>query len=168
MAYKIVNIMTQKRLELLKKILTIKGQLDRYVILCEDEQGRYLKYAFKEGVPHDNRCLSWYDKLQPNALKRNGHDVEEWKGKHKRTIGEIYELNQFSCGLDKLSVCDENHCSPGHPKKGCLNCHAKRWTYEEPVKCACWTLLDVDFNLETFRLDLSQIEQLIKESKLLW
>ena len=60
-----------KELDLIKKILSVKGDIDKYVILCEDEQGRYIKYAFIDGEPHDNRCLSWYDKLQPNALKRN-------------------------------------------------------------------------------------------------
>ena len=51
---------TDKELDLIKKVLSIKGELDKYVILCEDEQGRYIKYAFIEGEPHDNRCLSWY------------------------------------------------------------------------------------------------------------
>ena len=58
-------IMTDKELDLIKKILSVKGDIDKYVILCEDEQGRYIKYAFIDGEPHDNRCLSWYDKLQP-------------------------------------------------------------------------------------------------------
>ena len=49
--------------ELLVKILDIYGILDKYVILKQDEKGRYIEYAFKEGAPKDNRCLSWYDNL---------------------------------------------------------------------------------------------------------
>ena len=43
------NTMTNKEFDLIKKILAIKGELDNYVILCEDEQGRYIKYAFIDG-----------------------------------------------------------------------------------------------------------------------
>ena len=154
--------MTQERFELIKKIITIKGDVDKYVILCEDEQGRYLKWAFQEGEPHDNRCLSWYETIQPKALERNGHNIETWRLPRIKKVGEIYYLTQFSCGNDKLPIDDENHCSPGHPKKACLECHAKHWTYKEPVKCACWTLSDIDFNEEYFRLTLPQIEELMK------
>ena len=30
--------MTDKELELIKKILSVNGDIDKYVILCEDEQ----------------------------------------------------------------------------------------------------------------------------------
>lgn len=111
--------------------------LDEFVILKEDENGRYIEYIFKEGCPHDNRCLSWYDKMQPNALMRNGHDIKEWESENLHSVGEIYELHQMSCGHENNT--DETHCSPGHPcvkcvKEGC----AHNWTYSEPVKCACW------------------------------
>ena len=147
--------MTDKELELIKKVLSIKGELDKYVFLCEDEQGRYIKYAFIEGEPHDNRCLSWYDKLQPKALKRNGHDISEWR---LHEIGKIYRLHSFSCAKDLLK--GDEHCSPGHPKKQCLKRQAKKWTYEEPVKCACWYLEEVDFNSINFKLNLKEIKEL--------
>ena len=35
--------------ETLLKLLEISGALDEYVILKEDEKGRYIEYAFKEG-----------------------------------------------------------------------------------------------------------------------
>lgn len=148
--------MTDKELDLIKKILSVKGDIDKYVILCEDEQGRYIKYAFIEGEPHDNRCLSWYDKLQPNALKRNGHNKFAWR---LHEIGKVYRLNSFSCGNDNEK--GDGHCSPGHPKKECLKCQAKKWTYEEPVKCACWYLEEVDFNSINFRLNLKEIKELV-------
>lgn len=147
--------MIDKELDLIKKILSVKGDIDKYVILCEDEQGRYIKYAFIEGEPHDNRCLSWYDKLQPNALKRNGHNKFAWR---LHEIGKVYRLNSFSCGNDNEK--GDGHCSPGHPKKECLKCQAKKWTYEEPVKCACWYLEEVDFESMIFRLTFEQIKKL--------
>ena len=148
--------MTDKELDLIKKILSVKGDIDKYVILCEDEQGRYIKYAFIDGEPHDNRCLSWYDKLQPNALKRNGHKVNEWK---LHEVGKIYWLNCFTCGCANKE--GDSHCSPGNPCKLCLDRHAKHWTYEEPVKCACWFLEEVDFNSINFRLNLKEIKELV-------
>ena len=148
--------MTDKELELIKKVLSIKGELDKYVILCEDKQGRYIKYAFIEGEPHDNRCLSWYDKLQPNALKRNGHNKFAWR---LHEIGKVYRLYSFSCGNDNEK--GDGHCSLGNPKKECLKCQAKKWTYEEPVKCACWYLEEVDFNSINFRLNLKEIKELV-------
>jgi len=150
--------MTDKEFDLIKKILDIKCELDKYVILCEDEQGRYIKYAFIDGEPHDNRCLSWYDKLQPKALKRNGHAIDEWK---LHEVGRIYRLHIFSCGCEDKE--GDEHCSPGHPSKKCLSCQAKKWTYEEPVKCACWFLEEVDFEKEKFQLTFEQIKSLIED-----
>jgi len=118
---------------------TVTNTLDKYVVLKEDDFGRYIEYAFQDGAPHDNRCLSWYDKLQPNALKRNGHDVETWP---LRNVGEIYKLRQMSCGNENLDGAE--HCSAGHPKERCRECQCKHWTYDEPVKCACWLLAKLD------------------------
>ena len=152
--------MEEKRFNTLKKIFEVTSQLDKYVILCEDEQGRYIRYAFQDGEPHDNRCLSWYDKLQPNALVRNEHNVGEWASRlHK--VGEIYRLVPMSCGDDEKE--GDEHCSPGHPKKRCLERFAKHWTYDEPVKCACWLLEEVDFDNMKFvvKMNINQIEKLI-------
>lgn len=132
--------MTQDEYMKLRAYAIATGKLDRFVVLKEDENGRYIEYAFQEGAPHDNRCLSWYDKLQPKALERNGHDLEVWKQNYIKKTDTIYELSLFSCGHQELPVDDEEHCSAGHPRKKCMDCQCKHWTYDEPVKCACWFL----------------------------
>ena len=128
--------------ELLVRILYIYGILDQYVILKEDEKGRYIEYAFKEGAPKDNRCLSWYDKPHPKARVRNGYSANY----PIHEVGKIYQLGLFSCGHQNLK--GDEHCSAGHPKLKCVmeGC-AHDWTYEEPVKCACWHLTST--NIET-------------------
>ena len=125
--------------EFLIKLLEIKGILDQYVILKEDEKGRYIEYAFKEGAPKDNRCLSWYDKPHPNARVRNGYKSDY----PIHEINKIYQLGLFSCGHQNLA--GDAHCSAGHPKKACLELQCKGWTYDEPVKCACWYLTSTNF-----------------------
>lgn len=119
------------------------NNVEKFVILKEDENGSYIEYAFKEGAPHDNHCLSWYDSLQPNALERNEHNIEYWKEHRMNKPGKIYELGMFSCGHQNDDPDSETHCSPGHPCKKCLDSHAANWTKEEPVKCACWYLTPV-------------------------
>lgn len=128
--------------KILHHLLEIYGHLDRFVVLKEDEQGRYIEYAFKEGAPKDNRCLSWYDKPHPKALIRNGY-TSQWK---LHEIGKIYELGLFSCGNENKE--GDEHCSAGHPKKNCdyINVR-KEWSYDEPVKCACWYLTST--NIQT-------------------
>lgn len=127
--------LTQEELIKLKAWATVTGNLDNYVILKEDEKGRYIEYAFQDGAPHDNRCLSWYDKLQPNALARNKHQVDTWM---IHPTDQIYRLCAMDCGNHNNE--GDDHCSPGHPCAHCRDTHARHWTYEEPVKCACWIL----------------------------
>ena len=131
--------LSQENIEKLRAYAIVTNQTDNYVVLKEDEKGRYIEYAFKEGCPHDNRCLSWYDKLQPNALVRNGHDVSKWEIK---PINQIYRLHTMNCGHQDEE--GDNHCSPGHPRVLCKDIHTRHWTYEEPVKCACWLLETVN------------------------
>lgn len=146
--------MKEEEIKTLKLYATITHTLDQYVWLREDEQGRYIEYAFIDGAPHDNRCLSWYDKLQPNALKHNNHrDVEDWEIK---PINEIYELDMFTCGCENRK--DDKHCSPGHRSKSC-SWNAEFWTYEEPVKCACWFLRKVHLP-ETVPVSIKLIKHL--------
>lgn len=140
--------MTNEEIQQLRAYAVATGREDKFVLLKEDADGRYIEYAFKEGAPHDNRCLSWYDKMQPNALRRNHHDQESWK---IHETGEIYHLCQMSCGHEDEE--GDEHCSPGHPCVLCSKTHCKHWTYEEPVKCACWLLervsiKDLKINLE--------------------
>ena len=125
--------------EVIKQILDITGVLDKYVILREDENGRYIEYAFKEGAPKDNRCLSWYDKPHPIARVRNGYKANF----PIHETNKVYTLGLFSCGHENKE--GDEHCSAGHPKKKCIEeGYATKWTYEEPVKCACWFLTKTD------------------------
>lgn len=125
----------EKILELVTNEL--KSKAKNYVVLKEDEKGRYIEYAFLKGAPKNNRCLSWYDKLQPNALKRNGHDPKEWK---LSEVGKVYELGMFTCGNEN-SEDPDTRCFPGEAAKCCTeDGWRKHWTTEEPVKCGCWFL----------------------------
>lgn len=129
--------MEKEEIKLVELYARLTNTLDRFVYLREDEKGRYIEYAFIDGAPHDNRCLSWYDKLQPKALKRNNHDIEKWSKRLKK-VGELYKLNRFNCGRDNNE--GEERCDAGSPLPRCLKFFASNWTYDEPVKCACWFL----------------------------
>ena len=180
-------------LELIKKDLqrrTDYGRpmIDSYVILKKDDKGYYIEYAFKDGAPHDNRCLSWYDSYQEEAYRRNGwfktsdgKDIPEEETRKRldqirrnreSNVGKMFRLSSFTCGYEedekgcleeaekswiehKEYHSDENGvmepfvpedhiCKVGCPAKGCdwLKNKKHPWTYEEPVKCACWYLKD--------------------------
>jgi len=161
--------------DLIKLHLTKIKALNKYVILKKDDKGYYIEYAFTDGAPHDNRCLSWYDSYQENAYIRNnwvkGMNKED---KQKRLsvikadidakVGKLFRLSSFTCGWeeypeDAMADCKksweeyhseedgpfvpENHiCRVGCPAKNCRQIQCKHWTYDEPVKCACWYLKD--------------------------
>ena len=146
--------MKEQDIKKLKAYAITTNNTDRFVILKEDEQGRYIEYAFQPCAPHDNRCLSWYDKLQPNALIRNNHDIETWK-KKLHEVGEIYELQMFSCGHQNDEPESETHCSPGHPCKKCADSHAAKWTYDKPVKCACWCLVPIN-DINDYKMTINE------------
>jgi len=143
---------TTKEFEILKLNATLNNDLDKYVYLREDEHGRYIEYAFKEGAPHDNRCLSWYDAPHPKAWDRNIKDensntynrqdyIDLWYARlHK--VGGLYYLTELACDCQKKH--GDDHCSAGHPRSKCVReGWAMHWTYEEPVKCACWCLEEI-------------------------
>lgn len=111
---------------------------DNYVVLKEDGAGRYIEYAFRDGAPENNRCLSWYDSMQPGVLKKNGHDPGTWKIKE---AGKIYRLGRFTCGEDD-NPDPELRCRVGRPSPRCL-AYGRVWNPEEPCKCACWCLEEV-------------------------
>lgn len=163
--------MEAEDLEKLKVHATLTNTLDKYVYLREDEKGKYIEYAFIEGAPHDNRCLSWYDSYQEKAYIRNGwiKDVnskedQEYLNYMKKSVDEkvdnIFELGSFTCGFeenpeltlkefeniwkeyhpDEVFIPENHICKVGCPAKYCRTTHCVNWTYEEPVKCACWVL----------------------------
>ena len=56
------------------------------------------------------------------------------------------------------------HCSPGHACEKCVReGYARHWTYEEPVKCGCWCLNQVDLNSLQWVLTLDQIKKLLNK-----
>ena len=150
---------TAEQLETLRIAATYLDRLDKYVYLREDEKGRYIEYAFIDGAPENNRCLSWYDKLQPNALERNGYNIEEWEVK---PVDELYELMMFSCGRENTP--GEGCCKPGHPKRNCA--HADNWTFDEPCKCACWVLAEIYPDKKIVSLSVNQVCELIADKKI--
>lgn len=150
---------------ILKEILEKSELIDSYVILKRDEQGEYIEYAFKEGAPHDNRCIDWYHSYQEEAYIRNGWAdgaIKYRKEMIDSYIGKIFSLYSFDCGYSNEE--GDDHCSPGHPKKSCLECTCRHWTYKQPVKCACWHLGETReiYDIEV-TLTLGKLSELIKE-----
>lgn len=164
----------KENIEKLRVYATLTDTLDKYVYLKEDKDGTYIEYAFLEGAPHDNRCLSWYFSFQPEAIKRNclafGHSdeyVQEQlkfdQEKIKKKVGNLYEISSFTCGheeypelslkeaeeswtkyhTDEPFVPEDHVCKVGCPAKVCRDITCQKWTYKEPVKCACWHLSDI-------------------------
>ena len=163
---------TNEDLQKLRLYAELTNTVEDYVYLREDEKGKYIEYAFKEGAPHDNRCLSWYDSYQEKAYIRNGwiKDINDpkdkeyldiIKNKRDKRVNEIFELASFTCGHEEnLEKCleenkegwekyhpeepfiqEEHICQVGKPAPKCVkNGICSKWTYEEPVKCACWYL----------------------------
>ena len=159
--------------ELIKMHLEKCGMLNKYVILKKDNNGYYIEYAFTDGAPHDNRCLSWYDSYQENAYIRNGWfeglNEEETqkrlsiiKADRDAKVGKLFCLGSFTCGweehpemsmqeaekswkkyhMDEPFIPEDHVCKVGCPAKKCRKLQCAHWTYNEPVKCACWDLYD--------------------------
>ena len=173
---------------LLKKLLTKTKELHKYVILKKDEKGFYIEYAFCEGAPHDNRCLDWYHSYQPEARRRNGNWDDELLKIHEKhlneDIGKLYYLSSFTCGGEENPesqierrrkafeewhpgeefIPEDNVCKVGKPCPRCLKYNCPNWTYEEPVKCACWSLNEVkDASEIRFSFTAKEFKELIEE-----
>lgn len=163
-----------------KKDMFGRPMIDTVVVLKKDDKGYYIEYAFKEGAPHDNRCLSWYDSYQPEAYRHNGWfrtmdgiDIPEDETKKRldmireereKKIGKVFRLSSFTCGFeedekysleesekawnefhkDEPFIPEDHICKVGCPAKACQYVRNRTfpWTYENPVKCACWMLKD--------------------------
>ena len=157
--------MTREELEKIRFAAELNGELDEYVYLREDSEGR---------APHDNRCLSWYDSYQEEAYIRNkwveGLSDEDKKKRldsikkdRDSKVGRLFRLSSFTCGYEEYPTerieesrksWEEYHpgepfipsdhiCRVGNPANKCQDTHCKYWTYKEPVKCACWYLMEV-------------------------
>lgn len=173
-------------IELIKKDLQNKKDMfgrpmiDTIVVLKKDDKGYYIEYAFKEGAPHDNRCLSWYDSYQPKAYRQNGwfktqdgndlpdeetqKELDMIREEREKKIGKVFRLSSFTCGYEEAEkwsleesekswyefhkdepfIPEDHICKVGCPAKACqwVRNRVFPWTYENPVKCACWTLND--------------------------
>lgn len=103
---------TNDELQKIRFAATISGELDEYVYLREDKDGKYIEYAFQDGAPHDNRCLSWYDSYQENAYIRNGWvaglsdedkraRLDAIKKKRDSRVGQLFKLSSFTCGYEE-------------------------------------------------------------------
>ena len=154
-----------------KKDMFGRPMIDTIVILKKDDKGYYIEYAFKEGAPHDNRCLSWYDSYQEEAYRRNGwveglseedarKRLDKIRERIENKVGMVFHLASFSCGYeeDEEGSLNERRVSwekrhgdePFIPqnhicKPGCpaKGCAWVRdWNYKSPKKCACWFLKD--------------------------
>lgn len=130
------------KIELSYKLIFALGIENKFVWLRETKEGkRYIEYAFISGKPNACDCLSWYDSLQPISLKRNHHNIEEWK----KTISKpnkLYYANYF------------------RPRPGyCPKEFFKFWSYEEPGKFGCWYLepltviQDIDYYIRKYYQD---------------
>lgn len=139
--------------------LRVSGRLSEYVYLREDENGRYIEYAFRDGAPHDNRCLDWYAKSHPTYSERHGGWETPEMSYGLKPLDKIYRLSAFDCGRSDREDPNER-CTPGCPWKGCD--WAKGWLYEEPVKCACWHLSKIDEDNMDFNLRADQIDDYLR------
>ena len=161
--------------EIIKADLESKGDLEKYVILKKDGKGYYIEFAFKEGAPHDNRCIDWYHSYQEEAYIRNGWidgvspeeaqaRLDAIKRDRESNIGHLFYLSSLTCGgeedpdaqvrrakeshdkyhPDEVFIPENHICKAGCPARNCRGeCGwASKWTYENPVKCACWYLKD--------------------------
>lgn len=184
-----------------KKDMFGRPMIDTIVVLKKDDKGYYIEYAFKEGAPHDNRCLSWYDSYQPEAYRRNGwfktndgvdlpedetqKRLNQIRQAREAKIGKVFRLASFTCGYEEdlegslkerkenwdnyhkdengnpLPFVPEDHiCKVGCPAK-CCDWWKGHWTYESPVKCACWFLRDgktMDDYIKDYKISMSATE----------
>jgi len=143
---------------LLKEIVNFKGLGENFVYLRKDENGKlYLEYAFIEGYPENNDCLSQYVKGQEDDGFINQKEVDK-----------IYSLSAFTCGNEHQEDPDRV-CKPGQRPKNCAfwehGGYDCGWTYENPVKCACWDLEKVNFGTQSFPFTEKEMKEFIEKMK---
>ena len=147
-----------KDIEIVKRVLASRNLLKEYVILHENKYGRrFVMYAFTDGAPDNNDCLSWYFQPHPKLFKTfpysNGW-LKPWEHE-KIEIGHIYKLQYFTCGHHKEG---DGSCMPGKIRKECGVTITSGWTYDEPKKCACYNLEYCEDDEFDFCLSKKEIE----------
>lgn len=129
---------TDKHYSIVSEFARLFPERDDFVILKETSGGtRYIEYAFKKGRPHDFTCLSWYLKPHP-----------QYGQEHSGTprccqVGEIFHLVEFACDMQNKRLL-KDRCRAGSPRMECGYIQYKKWKYNEPIKCACWTIDPID------------------------
>jgi len=136
---------------LLKEVVCFKGLQNNFVYLRRTDHNTgqlYIEYAFRDGTPHDNTCLSKYTPGLP--------------------LDHIYHLSSFTCGNENNSDPDKV-CMPGHLPKGCAfwagGGYDCGWSYENPGKCACWHLESIDFGKYNFNFTEHELLQFLETLK---
>ena len=95
-----------------KKDMFGRPMIDTIVVLKKDDKGYYIEYAFKEGAPHDNRCLSWYDSYQPEVYRQNGwlndltedetqKRLDQIRQDREEKVGKVFRLSSFTCRFEE-------------------------------------------------------------------
>lgn len=103
----------------------------------------------------------WFEGLTKEAREKRLADI---KADREKKVGKIYRLYSFTCGGEENPeeqveraqkayieyhaddpdygpfVPEDHICKVGCPAKACT--WNSNWSYENPVKCACWHLAD--------------------------
>lgn len=147
---------TDKHFKIIEQYAKMFPDKDDFVILRETSNGtRYIEWEFKKGRPHDCTCLSWYTKAH------KGYEDRMWA-----QVGEVYRLEAMTCDLHKKKR-KEDRCTVGSPKADCcfLKFKTRPWKYNEPVKCACWTLIPILNNIQYYYKAVSAYTEIIKRTQ---
>lgn len=94
-----------KKEEILAKLLVESGDIERYVILKENHTGRYIKYAFIDGYPHDcYRLPSWTTELDTdNIYEVSGFTGEHWVFQDGKPVDVEKLMNKkFELSTDEI------------------------------------------------------------------
>ena len=88
--------------ESLAKILVQTSDIKNYVILVDDDGGRYIRYAFMKGCPENKYNLpKWSAEMQSgNIYELSGYTGDHWAFKDTKPI----DVNMLVNKKFKLSV----------------------------------------------------------------
>ena len=91
-----------KKEAILAKLLVDSGDVEKYVILKEDITGRYIRYAFIDGYPHDCYNLPiWSKELKADEIYEiSGYTTDHWCFKDSKPV----DVNQLMNKKFELST----------------------------------------------------------------
>ncbi len=65
--------------DLIAQLLLKHGDAKKYVVLCEDDNKRYIRYAFVDGCPENcDKLAAWTTELNVGEV----YEVSGWTGDH--------------------------------------------------------------------------------------